>query len=347
MIKRDPVFSFVIFFLIIFSSFILSSVSPQLFPGYFVYLALGLLSFWFFSQTDYSILALFSTHFYVLSIILLLVTLIIGQITRGTIRWIPIGGLTFQPSEIVRPFLLIFFANYLTQKELNFKRLLKAFILLGIPFLLILVQPSLGVAILTFFGFLGVLIASGVNKKFIITSFLIALALAPVGWQFLADYQKERVLTFVNPGQDPLGAGYNSIQSMIAAGSGKFLGRGLGKGVQTQLAFLPEKQTDFIFSAITEEMGFFGAGLVLSALFILFLKIAGYLDKAASFGARAFTAGFYATLLIQTFIHIGMNLGLLPITGIPLPLVSAGGSSFLATMMGLGMVLAPSTKTSA
>jgi len=271
MIKRDPVFSFVIFFLIIFSSFILSSVSPQLFPGYFVYIALGLLSFWFFSQTDYSILALFSTHFYVISIILLLVTLVIGQITRGTIRWIPIGGLTFQPSEIVRPFLLIFFANYLTQKELNFKRLLKAFVLLGIPFLLILVQPSLGVAILTFFGFLGVLIASGVNKKFIITSFLIALALAPVGWQFLADYQKERVLTFVNPGQDPLGAGYNSIQSMIAAGSGKFLGRGLGKGVQTQLAFLPEKQTDFIFSAITEEMGFFGAGLVLSALFILFL----------------------------------------------------------------------------
>lgn len=347
MFKKDPVFLFVIFFLILFSIFILFSVSPTIFPTYFIYIILGLLAFWFFSQTDYSILAIFSTHFYAISIFLLVVTLIIGQVTRGTIRWIPIGGLTFQPSEIVRPFLLIFFANYLTQKELTLRRLLKAFILLGIPFLLILIQPSLGVAILTFFGFLGVLLASGVNKRFIVLSFVIAALLTPIGWQFLADYQKERVSAFVQPGQDPLGTGYNSIQSMIAAGSGKLFGRGLGKGVQTQLAFLPEKQTDFIFAAIAEEMGFFGAGLVLCALFILFLLMLRIMDKASSFGARAFTAGFYVTLLIQTFIHIGMNLGLLPITGIPLPLVSAGGSSFLATMIGLGMVLATGRRTSA
>ena len=342
--KQDPVFLFAILFLIVFSAFILFSVSPQLFPTYFIYIALGLISFWFFSQIEYPILSLFSTHFYAVSIFLLVLTLIIGQVTRGTIRWIPIGSLTFQPAEIVRPFLLIFFANYLTREELTLKKLLKAFILLGIPFILILVQPSLGVSILTFFGFLGVLIASGVNKRFIALSFVIAIILAPIGWQFLAGYQKQRVVSFLNPGQDPKGAGYNSIQSMIAAGSGKLFGRGLGKGVQTQLAFLPEKQTDFIFSATTEEMGFLGSSLVLSALFILFLKISRLLEKTESFGGRAFVSGFYVTLLLQTFIHIGMNLGLLPITGVPLPLVSAGGSSLVATMTGLGMVYASSKK---
>src|SRR3989344_605473 len=279
MFKKDPIFVLIIFFLILFSVFILFSVAPGLFPSYFVYIILGAVAFWFFSQIDYSILALFSTHFYVISIFLLVLTLIIGQVTRGTIRWIPIGGLTFQPAEIVRPFLLVFFANYLTARELDFARLFKAFVLLGLPFILILVQPSLGVAILTFFGFLGVLIASGVSKKFIVISVVIALALAPIGWQFLKDYQKERILTFVNPGQDPLGAGYNSIQSMIAAGSGKFFGRGLGKGVQTQLAFLPEKQTDFIFAATAEEPGFFGASIVLLSLLTLFLKISRFLEK--------------------------------------------------------------------
>lgn len=342
--KKDPVFLLAIFFLIIFSVFILFSVSPSLFPAYFVYLILGISLFWFFSQIDFSILALFSTHFYIISIFLLVLTLIIGQVTRGTIRWIPIGSLTIQPAEIVRPLLLVFFANYLTDKELTPNRLVKAIILLGIPLFLIVVQPSLGVSILTLFGFLGVLIASNVDKKLIIFALVGALLLAPIGWNFLAPYQKQRVMTFIKPEEDPLGAGYNSIQSMIAAGSGKITGRGLGKGVQTQLAFLPEKQTDFIFSAVSEEMGIFGSSLVLLALFALFLRMTKFIEKAESFAARAFVSGLFATLLIQTFVHIGMNLGLLPITGIPLPLVSAGGSSLVATMIGLGMVFATAKK---
>ena len=202
----------------------------------------------------------------------------------------------------------------------------------------------LSISILTFFGFLGVLIASNVNKKLIAVSLIAALLLAPIGYNFLAPYQKQRVTSFLRPEEDPLGAGYNSIQSMIAAGSGRLTGRGLGKGVQTQLAFLPEKQTDFIFSAIGEEMGFFGSSLVLIALFTLFIRIAKLLEGAESFAARAFISGVFATLLIQTFVHIGMNLGLLPITGIPLPLVSAGGSSLVATMIGLGMVFATKKK---
>lgn len=344
MIKKDPIFVFIIFFLLLFSTFILFSVAPRLFPGYFVYLALGLISFWFFSQIDYSVLALFSTHFYIVSILLLVATLIIGQVTRGTIRWIPIASLTLQPAEIARPFLLVFFANYLTAKELDFPRLIKALLLLALPFSLILAQPSLGVAILTFIGFLGVLIASGVNKRLVVLAIVAALALAPAGWQFLKGYQRQRILTFVSPSRDPLGSGYNAIQSMIAAGSGRLFGRGLGKGVQTQLAFLPEKQTDFIFAAITEEMGLFGATLIVLGLLALFLLILHIMDRAGSFGARAFISGFFVTLLLQTFIHIGMNLGLLPITGVPLPLVSAGGSSLLATMIGLGMVFATARK---
>lgn len=342
--KKDPIFLLTILFLIIFSVFILFSVSPGLFPTYFIYIVLGLFLFWFFSQIDFSILALFSTHFYVVSIFLLVLTLIIGQVTRGTIRWIPIGSLTFQPAEIVRPLLLVFFANYLTQKELTTERLVKTLILLALPLFLIIVQPSLGVSVLTLFGFLGVLIASNVNKKLIIVSLIGALLLAPIGWNFLAPYQKQRVVTFLRPEEDPLGAGYNSIQSMIAAGSGRLTGRGLGKGVQTQLAFLPEKQTDFIFSAISEEMGLVGSSLILIALFVLFVRIVKFLESAESFAARAFVSGLFTTLLIQTFVHIGMNLGLLPITGIPLPLVSAGGSSLVATMIGLGMVFATGKK---
>jgi len=268
----------------------------------------------------------------------LLVTLIIGQVTRETVRWIPIGSFSIQPSEIVRPFLFIFFANYFIGNKLNFKHLLKGLILMALPLLLILVQPSLGVTVITAIGFLGIILASEINKKQLFMLGLIAIILIPVSFVFLAPYQKSRILNFLNPENDPLGAGYNAIQSKISVGSGKIFGMGLGKGVGTQLEFLPEKQTDFIFASISEELGFSGAILVLGLSFLILFRLIKYMENAISPYARAFLSAVFLTLFVQILIHTGMNMGIFPVTGVPYPLVSAGGSSLLATLITLGVV---------
>lgn len=337
LISYEPSLLIGIGFLILLSIITLRATASFLFPLYFFYLALAIMAFFFFSKIDFEIISLFSKHLYLISIVFLILPLLIGQVTRGTIRWIPLGPLTIQPAEVVRPFLLVFFANYLTAKGLNLERLVKALLLLSLPLFLILIQPSLGVTLLTLTGFLGILLASNFEKKYILVGLAVFLLAGPITWKLLAPYQKLRILSFIDPSADPLGGGYNSIQSMISVGSGRLSGRGLGKGVQTQLAFLPERHTDFIFAAISEEMGFVGAALLLLALFLIFWWLIKVVENARSFSARAFVSGLFLSFFIQTIIHIGMNMGVLPITGIPLPLVSAGGSSLLATMIGLGI----------
>jgi len=336
---NEFVFVGVILFILIFSIFVLQSIAPFLFPNYFWYVIFSLVLFFIFSKINFEIFSLFSKHFYILSIVFLLLPILIGQITRGAVRWINLGPSTIQPSEIIRPFLYIFFANLVTKDTLNFKNFIKAVLLFLIPFFLILIQPSLGVAILTSVGFLGIIFASNFDKKFILTGFLILIFLIPLGWKLLAPYQQQRILTFLNPQSDPFGGGYNSLQSMIAVGSGRLWGRGLGKGVQTQLSFLPERHTDFIFASISEELGFFGSFVIFIALFTLLYKLASFINRSINIQAKAFISGLFLTFLVQVIVHIGMNMGLLPITGVTLPLVSAGGSSLIATMMSLGMVL--------
>lgn len=337
LINYEPILILGIVFLILLSIITLRATASFLFPVYFFYLAFAILAFLFFSKIDFEIISLFSKHLYAISIVFLILPLLIGQVTRGTIRWIPLGPLTIQPAEVVRPFLLVFFANYLTEKELGLKRFIKALLLLSLPLFLILIQPSLGVSLLTLTGFLGILLASNFEKKYLLVGIAIFLLAGPIIWKVLAPYQKLRALSFIDPSADPLGGGYNSIQSMISVGSGRLFGRGLGEGVQTQLAFLPERHTDFIFAAISEEMGFVGAALLLLSLFLIFWWLIKVIENAGSFSARAFVSGLFLSFFIQTIIHVGMNMGVLPITGIPLPLVSAGGSSLLATMVGLGI----------
>ena len=336
---KDLTLSVSVIFLIIISIAVLFSLDKPLFPLYFVYIFVSIGAFWFFSQIDFDIVSLFSKHFYITSIVLLLLTLIIGQVTRGTIRWIPIGPLSLQPAEIVRPLLLVFFACYMTKGEMNVKKAIASIVLLAIPVILILIQPSLGVSVLTVVGFAGVLIASKFNKKYLLAVLAGVLILLPLLWFFLAPYQKQRIQTFLDPGSDPLGAGYNSLQSTIAVGSGKIFGTGLGKGIQTQLAFLPEKQTDFIFAAIAEELGMVGAILILSISFIILYRLTHFMENAVSPAARAYISGFFLIYLVQIFVHVGMNMGMLPVTGVPFPLLSAGGSSLLATMAGLGITV--------
>ena len=335
--RIDKPLLFGILFLVAFSVVVLRSIAPFLFPLYFVYITIGFVVFILFASIEFDVLSLFSTHFYVISIFLLLLNLVIGQVTRGAVRWIPLGPISIQPAEIVRPFLILFFANYLTKEALNLKRLLTSLILLILPVILVVIQPSLGVAILTLVSFFGVLLSSGLNKKYILAGIGIIIVALPIIWKVLAPYQQQRVESFIDPTSDPLGAGYNSIQSMISVGSGKLLGKGLGKGAQTQLAFLPEKHTDFIFASISEELGFVGAGLLILGVFFILWRLTTFMKNPVGPAGRAYLAGVFLVLFIQTIVNIGMNLGLLPITGLPLPLVSAGGSSLIATMIMLGI----------
>ena len=177
------------------------------------------------------------------------------------------------------------------------------------------------------------------NKKILIALGMVGILSLPIVWSLLAPYQKTRVLTLVSPYSDPSGAGYNSIQSKIAVGSGQLLGRGLGEGVQTQLAFLPERHTDFVFASISEEFGFLGTTIVMLLIFYMLFRIIFIIENSKNPQIRAFNAGVFLTLFAQTIVHIGMNMGMFPITGLPLPIVSAGGSSFLATMVMLGIVV--------
>ena len=328
-----------IFLLLIFSFFILNSVSPSLFPSYYLYFVLGIIIFLIISLFDFEVVSAFSWYFYIISIILLLITLVIGQVTRGTVRWIPIGSFSLQPSEIIRPFLLVFFANYICSERLTMKRIIKVLLLMAFPLILILVQPSLGVTALTALGFLGLFLASEIDKKYFLFLGATAMVLIPIVFSLLAPYQKQRITAFLDPSQDPLGAGYNAVQSTISVGSGKLLGRGLGKGVGTQLSFLPERHTDFIFASVAEEMGFVGAIVLLILTGFLLYRIISYTENAVNIPARLFLGGLFLTLFAQTVVHVGMNMGLLPITGVPYPLVSAGGSSLLATIISLGIVI--------
>ena len=324
-------------FLTILSLVTLKSIAASLFPTYFIYTALGLIAFFVFSKVDFEITATFSRFYYLGSIFLLIVTLLIGSVTRGAIRWIPLGSITIQPAEIIRPFLIVFFAVYFSKNILSYKTLLRAFILLFIPLVLILIQPSLAVSLITILGFIGVVMAVGFNKKILLLTLLLILLLAPFIFLLLAPYQKDRVQAFLNPEKDPLGTGYNSIQSMIAVGSGKIFGRGLGQGAQTQLAFLPERQTDFIFASVAEEMGFVGTILVSLSLVAILWRLTYYIANPASASARAYLTGIFLTLTAQSFVNIAMNIGLMPVAGLPLPVISAGGSSYLATLISLGI----------
>jgi rod shape determining protein RodA len=338
-VKKETPIVVGIFVLLLFGTVILHSIAKNLFPLQYLYLVLAIVLFYFLSKVDFDIIALFSKYLYIGSIILLVLPLLIGQITRGTVRWIPIGALTIQPSEIVRPFLFIFFAHFLADKELTLKRLGQAVILFIVPFFLIFIQPSFSVAVLSAIGFLGIIFASTINKKTILFIFLGAVVFLPLVWTILVPYQRERISSFLSPANDPYGAGYNSLQSKIAVGSGGILGLGLGKGIQTQLAYLPERQTDFIFASTAEELGFVGAAFLIVGLFYLLFCLTGIMENAQSPAARAYVSAFTLTLFVQIVIHIGMNMGLLPITGVPLPLVSAGGSSLIGTMIGFAIAI--------
>jgi rod shape determining protein RodA len=313
---------------------------PNLFYQQLFYIILGLGVFFVFSRLDFRIWERLGWLGFLGSIIFLLTPLIFGTVTRGAVRWIRIGSFTVQPSELVKPFLIAFFSSFFAGEEkIKFKKVLAGLLLLLIPAILIFIQPDLGSSLVLVISILGILLAAGLPLKFFLGMGGTILAFLPLAWKFLLkDYQKDRVLSFLDPHSDPLGRGYNLIQSTVTVGAGKFFGRGLGKGTQSGLQFLPERHTDFMFASFAENFGFFGVLIFLGVFAVLLWRILKIANKTDNNFAFLFGCGVFCLIFAQGFINIGMNLGLLPVTGIPLPLLSYGGSSFLATMIMLGIL---------
>jgi rod shape determining protein RodA len=315
----------------------LSETLPQIIFGLIGFLALFTLAL-----LDYRALKNLTPLLYAVMIISLLYVLIMGAISHGAARWIDFGFFRFQPSEMAKLVMIIALAKYFSQKGeemVTFQSFAVSLLYTLIPTVLILLQPDLGTALVLLAVWFGMILASQAKKIHIFGLMLVSFGIMPLVYQFLLkDYQKQRLLTFLNPATDPQGAGYNVLQSTIAVGSGQMFGRGLGHGPQSQLKFLPERYTDFIFSVLAEELGFAGAVILLALFLVLIIRILR-VAKIASDGFGSFLSiGVAIWILFQLFVNIGMNIGIMPVTGIPLPLISAGGSSTIAILIGLGIL---------
>ena len=292
---------------------------------------------------DYRFLNRHAYIIYGISVMLLFVVFTVGYATRGSQRWIAIGGFTFQPSELVKLTIILALANYFDSHRIgrgyHLTELFIPFLILIVPFSFILKQPDLGTGLILLILFLSMVFFIGLEWKSLLIAATGGLILTPVGWFFLKDYQRERILTFFSPERDPLGSGYHIIQSMIAVGSGGIFGKGFLKGSQTQLKFLPEQQTDFIFSVFAEEWGFLG-GIVLLTLYLLLilwgLKI---INQSRDYPGALIAFGITMLIFWEVFINIGMVLGILPVVGIPLPFLSYGGSSMVVLMTASGLLM--------
>lgn len=281
-------------------------------------------------------------YLYFAGIAMLVAVLAMGIIGKGAQRWLDLGGVRFQPSEIMKlavPMMVAWVAT-LRHLPLNIWWALACLAAILLPAVLIVMQPDLGTAILVSFAGLVVIFLAGISWRWILASGIAVLIAAPVMWYFvLHEYQQRRIMTLFDPWADALGAGYHTIQSMIAIGSGGALGKGWLKGTQSQLDFIPERSTDFIFSVFGEEFGFWGAAVLLALyLFVVFrgLMIAFYAQKAWD---RLLAGSITMTFMFYVFVNIGMVSGILPVVGVPLPLISYGGTSMVTLMLGFGILM--------
>ena len=325
-----------------FGLFLLLTINRGFFAQQLLAFVIGFFVLVVFSRIDRELLWWFAPIGYVLGILFLLLSFA-GPSIRGSNRWLFLGPMQLQPSELIKPFLLLAFSRFMAEYSPRKIRTLPLHIgLFLVPFLLVFRQPDLGTA-LVYTGMWGtMLLASGVSVILVGAVASVIALFFPILWGFLASYQKARIATFLNPALDPKGAGYNAIQAMIAVGSGQLFGRGLGRGTQSHLRFLPEYHTDFIFATLIEELGLVGGVMLLAGYALLLWRILmpllrGMVDDAFHF---IYASGLFAMILSQIFINTGMNMGILPITGITLPLVSYGGSSVLSIAASFGILWA-------
>ena len=281
--------------------------------------------------------------FYVILVGLLIWTYLFGIKSSGSQRWMDLYFINLQPSELMKIFIILCLAKYFHRMKIqnvnSIYTILTSIVIITVPMGLVIVQPDLGTALLIAISGIVVLWFAGINHKYFIYTILGFLISLPFIISFLKPYQKLRVLTFLNPDRDPLGAGYQIIQSKIAVGSGGIFGKGFLKGTQSYLEFLPEKHTDFIFTLFSEEFGFVGSTFLLLIYALLIYRVVAIGATSRSFFAKLFCYGFAAAIFVYVTTNMSMVLGLLPIVGSPLPILSYGGSSMLATMIGFGIVM--------
>jgi cell division protein FtsW (lipid II flippase) len=322
------------------SLLILSSVAPQLLGKQISYWLVGLFILFLTQRIKTKVLVESPYPLFFVSCFLLFLPLIFNLSTRGTLRWINIGTFTLQPTEFVKP-LLALFVIIVLQKEEKVKTI-KTYLqlsLLLLPLILTMLQPNLGTTLVIAFNSLCLLLVSRVSLKPLLPLFLVFALLIPFLFRFvLHDYQKDRLTYFLSPQKDPLGQGYQLTQSQIAIGSGGLTGEGYKKGTQNQLFFLPEKQNDFIFAALAEELGFVGVSILLLAFLLLFLSLLKIALAQTGPTKQLFTFYLLFQLWFHTITNIGMNLGVMPVTGLPLPFVSSGGSHLLANLLSLAFI---------
>lgn len=304
-----------------------------------IFFLLGMALLLFFTFFDYRSLKSFSVPVYFLGILLLILVTFLGRTTFGATRWIDLGFFQLQPAEIFKFILILFLAKFISDyNELGFRHFLVALISFFIPFILIVRQPDIGTSSVILVLFFVILMISKIPKIFIISLLIFIIILLPFAWIFSKGYQRERIYTFFSPSRDPFGSGYNVLQSQIAVGSGGLLGRGLGKGTQSSLQFLPVAHTDFIFAGWAESTGFVGSTLMVLIFTILILRMINVAKTSRDEFGALLSAGILTMFLFQLLVNVGMNLGIMPVTGIPLPLVSYGGSSLLTNMIALGVL---------
>ncbi len=284
-----------------------------------------------------------SVPIYIGILILLILVKYFGLTSSGSQRWLDLYFLNLQPSELMKIGLILFLANYyhrISAGDVNRIRFLfKPLVALIIPFILVVTQPDLGTAFLIGVGGFIVIWLSGVKMKYFTYFGLILVSLTPIAISFLKPYQKSRILTFLDPSRDPLGAGYQITQSKIAIGSGGFFGKGFLNGSQSYLDYLPEKHTDFIFTLFSEEFGFFGSSTVLALYVVMTMRIVSIGNMVRDTFSKLYCYTFATAFFLYVAVNMGMVLGLIPIVGAPLPILSYGGSSMMAMMLGLGIAM--------
>ena len=294
------------------------------------------------AMVGYHRLASLAYPLYILLVLSLIAVLIFGRVVGGSQRWLALGPLVVQPSEMARLIVVLVLANYFNRRDqdepCNLRQLALPLGLVLLPAFLVLKQPDLGTALLLMIVGASVILINGVRLTSLALSAGCLLAIIPVGWRFLKDYQKRRIFSFLDPDSDPLGAAYHLIQSKIAVGSGQFWGKGFMAGTQSQLHFLPEQHTDFAFSVLAEEWGFIGALLVMIILALVVYRGLMHAVRAKDRLGMLIVVGATSCFFWPMVINLGMVLGLFPVVGIPLPFISYGGSSMMTTMAAMGLI---------
>ncbi|SFN68616.1 cell elongation-specific peptidoglycan biosynthesis regulator RodA [Izhakiella capsodis] len=344
-IHLDPVFLIIVIALLVYSGFVIWSASgqdPSMMERKIIQIGIGLATMVVMAQVPPRVYEGWAPYLYIFCMILLIAVDAVGHTSKGAQRWLDLGFIRFQPSEIAKIAVPLMVARFINRDVCppTLKNTALALGLTFLPTLLVAAQPDLGTSILIAASGLFVLFLSGMSWKLIGAALLLLAAFIPILWFFLMhDYQRERVMMLLNPESDPLGAGYHIIQSKIAIGSGGLRGKGWLHGTQSQLEFLPERHTDFIFAVLAEELGLVGVLVLLGLYLMLIIRGLMIAARAQTTFGRVMAGGLMMIFFVYVFVNIGMVSGVLPVVGVPLPLVSYGGSALIVLMAGFGIVM--------